>query len=223
MTEPGSEENETDHSRIETAHLSEVETLPHRLGFTETSELMDIHREIVSAVVCGDSAARMVSLNRYLDIGEAMAGSSSEASPQIGLIIAQALIWQEANEPVRAIRSLLQAKEYANNLTLVDITDIIDAELDVHQGTGEELQGLYEFESAIDRYIEFEHVNLTDRDRGLLNLRLAECYQGLLEQDSEKEETIWLEELRDASLDSAIVYLEGQPDLAKVVAFRDEL
>jgi hypothetical protein len=61
-------------------------------------------------------------------------------------------------------------------------------------------------EAALDHYVEARRNDgLTDTERGVLDLRIAECYLGLLRLGS--EEAGWLQEQIVGSLESAAALL----------------
>lgn len=133
MTEPKAEKPVT--SDVEAMPMvGEVDTLPYRLGYEETPELKVTRAEIVAATLAGDDTKRIEALHHYLDGAEGIVDAMSDADnerarAQIGLIIAQALIWREAGEPVKRLRALLEAQEYADNMGLDDIVSVLAAEL----------------------------------------------------------------------------------------------
>ena len=223
MTEPKEHALEVDVLSAEIV-ASELDTLPNRLGFAENAELLESHTDIVGAVSRGSNAERILALNRYLDEAERLVDlkpdiENERARAQVGLIIAQALIWREAGEPVKHLRSLLRAQEYAVNMGFEDVLSALDAEIDANADSGELLQAQGEFDEAVGAYIEIEQADLTDNQRGVLNMRLAECYQDLL--DDNPNQSYFLKELLDGSLESAILYLEGDRDQLKALAFQE--
>ena len=85
---------------------------------------------------------------------------------------------------------------------------------------GERLQAEGEFEAALDDYTEREQdPGLSDRERGLLNLRMAECYIALgvtPAADAPDLDPI------EASLATAMECLAGLPEQAEVERLIDE-
>jgi len=76
---------------------------------------------------------------------------------------------------------------------------------------GEYFQDRHLFDYATEAYIEYEQSpSLTDRQRGIVNLRLSECYNSLIEDES--ADPTPLLDLLDGSLQSALLYLEGEPE-----------
>lgn len=219
--EPSKESHEADTISAEVL-VSEVDTLPHRLGFAETTELRSTHEQIVKAIRTGNNSERLLALNRYLDNAERLVDAKPDLDnercrAQVGLILAQALIWRDADEPVKFLRNVLSAREYAENMGFEDVLLTLDYELDKAIDSGELLQARGEFDGAVNTYIELEKTDMVDNKRGLLNLRLAECYQAIIDED--RLQGAITAELRDRSMESALLYLVGHPDKAKAIAF----
>jgi hypothetical protein len=61
---------------------------------------------------------------------------------------------------------------------------------------------------------------LTNRDRGLVNYRLAKCYQALLEYGPDQPD---VQELLNGTIQSALVYLEGEPEQAWALRLLDQV
>ena len=129
MKEPASEGSESNIATPETT-INDVETLPYRLGFEETPNLVYLRGRIVVAVREGDIDDLQRALNGYINIAEVLATETGNAAPQVGLIIAQALIWREASEPKKYLRAISDALEYADNMGFDDAVTILRRELD---------------------------------------------------------------------------------------------
>ena len=148
------------------------------------------------------------------------------AKGQIGLIMAKAAIWRESRDRARYWRQLVDATAYADNMGYDEIHDQTAHALLRAAGSrsfyAEYLQAIRDFERAIEAYIEREQDEcLTDRERGLVNLRLAECYDELLEEATGLD---WIElrVTQFATLESALQYLQGEPEYAQAERMLDD-
>ncbi len=203
-----------------------LETLPERLGFAEAAwGLAPARQALVGAIWQGQTGPRRAALNRYLDLAQALADAPAEREVQerrrIGLMLAEARIWREAGEPAPWLRNLDFAYTNANNLRLVGYVVVIGTVLNAYWGTGELLQAEERYDEAVSAYIDRESVRgLSDRDRGLLNLRLAECYRELLEADPAD---LQLRDLLGGSIQSALAYLEGELEELKALGLLGEI
>jgi hypothetical protein len=95
---------------------------------------------------------------------------------------------------------------------LSHVSKILDQAAASHPPLAELLQATEFYDNAITNYIERKQdPGLTDRERGLLNYRLAECCLALLDADPNQPE---VRELLDGSLQSALLYLENELEQA---------
>jgi len=91
-----------------------------------------------------------------------------------------------------------------------------------HSFLAEFLQATRRYDDAIDEYMEREQDEcLTDRERGLVNLRLAECYQELLDQ-ADSDDAVNLKDLLGASIESALEYLKHEPEQVQALRLQEE-
>jgi len=207
--------------------------LPAALGYKETRQLRRAHRKVVRAIrLSTDLAAARPAWIRYQELAEAVINTKPDehqafARAQIGLIIAKAGIWYEAGVTVRYLEEIEDAFTYADNMGLVETATLLKLQLTFASRDisyllsdqarayelelGEYFQDRHLFDYATEAYIEYEQSpSLTDRQRGIVNLRLSECYNSLIEDES--ADPTPLLDLLDGSLQSALLYLEGEPE-----------
>jgi hypothetical protein len=148
------------------------------------------------------------------------------AKAQIGLIFAKADIWRECRDRARYWRELVDATDYGDGMDydqarLATTPALRRAEAS-RSFYAEYLQARRRFEEAIEAYIDREQDEcLTDRERGLVNLRLAECYDELLDEATGVD-YIELRLLQNATLESAMQYLQGEPEFAQTERMLDD-
>lgn len=204
-----------------------MNNLAAQCGFSEDPLLAE-REAVVAAIKSADLASFRSAWQRYQAAAEAQIETLPDAAgayarAQIGLILAKADIWREAGDNVRYLEELHSARTYAEGMGYTDLTRLVDDAFNllVRPGQPETHQALEEYEAAIAAYIEREQDSgLTDPQRGLLNLRLAECYYALLQVDPDQPEVT---ELLDGSLQSALVYLDGEPEQAWALRLLDQV
>lgn len=214
------------HSESLEAGLSPVDTLPYRLGFEESQALLEARAEILSVIIEA-KGGELTAWVSYQELAEAQIDALDDsegkyARAQIGLLIAKASIWREAGVTINYLKGLVDANEYAANMGFADVTRVLEPELARYVASGEMLEIEGQLDQALDSYIEREQEpDLTDTERGRLNLRMAYCYLGLIKQGA--GEAGELSELLDGSLQSALAYFEGTPEQNKALRLLEEL
>jgi hypothetical protein len=219
-----------------------IVTLPRRLGLEETEALRTVRTEVLNAISQGHTKPIQAAWLKYVLAADPQV-ETSDPHPtnkaRTGLTIAQALVYLEAGDTVRYLYQLMIADETARNSGWTDIERITDAELR-NRGTLAEYrqaQGFYKesigetdearlkFEEATDIYVEAERVSDPEDHhvRGLLNLRLAECYGGLIGLRPDESALEVLRRFLFDSLQSAALYLQGQPEQTRATGMMDDL
>ena len=218
--------------------------IPAALGYKETRQLRQAHRSVVRALRhSAEPAAARPAWLRYQELAEAMINTIPNepralfARAQIGLIIAKAGIWYEAGVTARYLEELEDAFTYADNMGFVETATLLKLQLTFASRDisyllsdqarayelelGDYFQNRRLFDYATEAYVEYEQSpSLTDRQRGMVNLRLAESYDALLK--AEPADTALLLDLLDGSLQSALLYLEGEPEQATALTLLDQ-
>ncbi|HSX02139.1 MAG TPA: hypothetical protein VLI05_02370 [Candidatus Saccharimonadia bacterium] len=180
---------------------------------------------VVAAIRSGSLAEVRAAWRAYQVLAEASIEALTDeggahAHARIGLILAKAAIWQEAGDQVRYWEELMSAQDYAEGMAFdtpgaCSVLDQASA-----MNSAEYLQAAGRYEAAIEAYIGREQLPLTDHDRGLLNYRVAECYQALLPLKPNQPEVA---DLLNASIQSALLYLEERPEQGWALRLLDEV
>jgi len=107
-----------------------MEVLHHRLGFHENEELRQIRKETVAMMRIAPERLAKKALGGYLQYGEKIVEHQEDyIRAQIGLILATALVYQDAEKVEHYREALTDALEYAHNMGFDEEADIIRAEL----------------------------------------------------------------------------------------------
>jgi hypothetical protein len=210
---------------------------PSYFGFDETG-LDDARAAVVKAIQAGTAEELQAAWTQYETLATARVDALSDdrrPRAQIGLIRAKAQIWGDAEDDVRYWQEMVLAEVYAERLGLNDfVVFSLNARAlayTLHDGGANQAMGKYWleiqenedatrcFEAALSDYVAKEQLRMTDRDRGLLNLHMAECYDGLLQITPDDPE---LTEHRDVSLATALEALDGEPEQARALRLLDE-
>jgi hypothetical protein len=205
--------------------------LPRRLGLQETAGLTEARRRLVTAITQGSTtecrtawAAYQAEVECQVDAVPAGAG----ARLQLAVIIDKALVWLAADELLAALRELIDAWTYADNLQDQAVVAEVQMAVLAHRGTAEHLWATQQYDRALSHYETTEQEpSLTPRERGLLNLRLAELYTELRRQPPHPDDFELppqpLALLAMESLQTALLNLDGLPEQAKALRLLDEL
>ncbi|HVQ44914.1 MAG TPA: hypothetical protein VMT30_08235 [Candidatus Saccharimonadia bacterium] len=219
--------------------LKPIEDLPRILGFEEDETLRHVREQTVAAIRTGRTATIHEAWRRYFEASDPRveAPDAHETNrARTGRIIAQALMYREAGEPVEYLIQLMYADYAASSRGWDDVQPELDAALEDRTAEYHQARGKFHaafagatddpavwYESAIRPYTEAEHASdpSDPRVQGLLSLRLAECYLALLELGQDSAET--LQHGIFSSLQTAAQYLGPEPEVAKVTSLMDEL
>jgi hypothetical protein len=107
-----------------------VEQLPAYLGFMESDELRSMRGTVVEAMASGNHTAITEQLSRYQELGEEIVDQLQDEAftqGQIGLIVATALLWRDAGNPVSYGVELRNALRYAGNKKFTEVEQALDA------------------------------------------------------------------------------------------------
>jgi hypothetical protein len=145
------------------------------------------------------------------------------AKAQIGLILDKAGIWRGVQDRVGYWRELLHAARFADNMGYDEIWEDVREALAraaiSRSFYAEFLQAHGRYDAAMLHYIDREQDEcLTDRERGLVNLRLAQCYDAL-QDDMDEDGQASMQGLIEATIASAIEYLKGEPEQLQALRF----
>ncbi len=205
-----------------------LETLAAELGFVETEALRTTRTRLVAAILSGDSAEGPRLWSQFEELAEFRLSrlpdadtSDDRARARIGIKLIRAHIWQSAEELVCYLRELFEAHKQAEHLVLINVAATLTGLLRRYVSYGEYFQAQGLDEAAIEYYLHDEDdTGLTDKQRGILNLRLTECYRSLLTTHPGDTD---LKDLMDDSLQSALVYLDGEVEQGKAQRLLDEV
>lgn len=202
--------------------LSPIDTVPFRLGFEETEPMQEAKAAVLEAMAAGTSEELQDAWVRWSELAEAQADAHDrDGRARAGLLVVKAAILKEAGEIVSYLVDLNDAYTYLFGMGLVDIATAVGNEFKPYRQSGELLESQRFFDAALDIYIEHEQEDLTDKERGLLNLRMAECYIGLRDSPDPYQEDPD-PELLEGSVATAMECLTGEPEQMRVIRFMDE-
>ena len=89
MEEPHPEQNDTPEREVQRA----LEALPNALGYTETEEMIGLHRELVVAMAVGeDTRERALRYRLLAEQAAELAEASSSGSARLGMLIGIAIM-----------------------------------------------------------------------------------------------------------------------------------
>jgi hypothetical protein len=214
-------------------------SLAARWGFTEADQrLVELHEQVVSALIAGVPTQPL--WQRYREISDLVIEQLPDGPERIkaraAREIVQGLIWIKGGAVPQGMSHLLLAEATARNSAwLADekiLSDEIatfgtEAEYFLAEGYFFEAAGDTEaagdrFEAALAIYYEAEDDDtITVAHRGLVNLRTAEGYLGLIRVGKGNRGS--LEEQIVAHLESAADYLRGTPAFAHAQSLLNEL
>ena len=204
--------------------------LVNELGFSEDEPLTQAHTGVLAAISSADRAEYEQAWQQYHSVADSHctrllnAGDTGDRF-QLGLLLARAAIWGEAGDQVRYFEALssalLVAIQSHNDDIIVRIKRLLFHDDDPRALTPEYHQAIDRHEEAITGYLKRKQLrSLTHRERGLVNLRLAECYWALLQENRDQPD---LKALLDGSLASALGYLGGSPEQAWALRLLDAI
>lgn len=205
--------------------------LPPQLGLHETSSLTDVRWRLIGAIISGttaeyqrDWAAYQTEIERQVDAAVDQRGTRL----QLAVMIDKALVWLAADELLPALRELIDAWTYADNLGEQVVVAQLRTAVLAHRGAPEHLWATGQYDAALSWYETIEQEpSLAPRERGLLNLRLAQFYTEMRRQPPPLREfeppPQPLATLAMESLQTALLELEGLPEQAKALRLLDEL
>lgn len=209
-----------------------------RLGFCNDDALRAARSDVLKAIWSSgllDYQAAWTVFHRLADtqIDALPDVGDTRARALIGINLVKADIWREASDRVRYFHELGLVEDAANELA----EEGEDAELDEvrkitgtalgraaksHSFIAEFMQATGRFEYAINAYVEREQDEcLTLREHGMVNLRLAECYRGLLHTGTDDFD--FVQDTLETSIESALEYLKAEPEHFWALRMRDEL
>jgi hypothetical protein len=204
-----------------------------RFGFPVEGELAEAHDVLVAVIPVGSPLAFRSAWEGYRLQADKRADEDSNPRLRVGRHLAMAAVWRAAHERVRYWRSLYEALELASEHHFeTELLEVVSRQLQQAQGgpyRAEYLQAIGHWEEALIAYEQLDADEcLTDHKRGLLQLRMAECYQGQLEdgmdaEDADPADQQLLHELLEHSIRSALAYLTGLPEKALAERLRAEV
>lgn len=203
--------------------------VPTQLGLDE-GPLADARLAVIKAIQTAGLAEYRAAWRHYQRLAEAqIEGLSNDlyAKAQIGLIFAKAAIWLECHDRVRYWGELADAAEYAGNMGYEGILVLTDPALKRAATSrsffAEYLQAIRQYDDAVRAYIEREQDEcLTALERGLVNVRLTECYQSLLEESPPGGRAELLR-LFEAAVQRALGCLSDLPEKVHALRLLEEL
>ena len=113
----------------ETTEPSLLDQLPETLGFVETSEIKEARAGLIQTIATDDWPRIHALKRRYLELGQAVAEQAQGedfAKAQIGLIVATALMWRDADRPKNYGGELYNAHQYAFNMRFDDVAAVLE-------------------------------------------------------------------------------------------------
>lgn len=120
----------SEEQRAEKESAPSIESLPASLGFTETPEMIEVKQPLVEAIKSGNSEKTTELINAWRDLAEKQADEIKEpqeyTQAQIGLLVAQALIFKESGDTNTYVEHLEDVFSYADNIGQIEITEMTE-------------------------------------------------------------------------------------------------
>jgi hypothetical protein len=118
---------------IEGEHLIPLSELPGHLGFAENEETLRIKIRFIDIIANGNPEAIGATRGEWAVQAEKMVeqrAGEDYIRAQVGMIIAEALVWQSAGDKRRYLDCLSQAEEFARNMRYEDVVHALDVAIE---------------------------------------------------------------------------------------------